>query len=68
MREAVEPRDPAGGDLPAHPHPQTRKPLSIKTLEHAFATEIRIAKTELDFKGGNLTLGLPGAIQAFARA
>jgi hypothetical protein len=33
-------------------NPQTGKPLSIKTLERAFATEIRIAKSELDFKVG----------------
>jgi hypothetical protein len=29
-------------------NPQTGKPLSINTLERAFATEIKTAKTELD--------------------
>lgn len=33
-------------------NPQTGKPLSIKTLERAFATEITIAKAELDSKVG----------------
>ena len=33
-------------------NPQTGRPLSIKTVGRAFATEIRIAKTELDFKVG----------------
>jgi hypothetical protein len=31
-------------------NPQTGKPLSIKTLERAFATEIKIAKVELNIQ------------------
>ena len=37
-------------------NPQTGKPLSIKTLERAFATEIKTAKTELDFKVGTFIM------------
>ena len=37
-------------------NPQTGKPLSIKTLERAFATEIKTAKTELDFKVGQFIM------------
>ena len=36
--------------------PQTGKPLSIKTLERAFATEIKTAKTELDVKVGQFIM------------
>jgi len=32
------------------------KPLSIKTLERAFATEIKTAKTEVDFKVGQFII------------